>query len=464
MILNELDARIKIAEAKTAEDPSNFDSFPGAENDQKVDSELKKPDPEVKDEGPASRTETTGAEPGSDAKVQQDNKYEADEPVLAPEKKPAESADAEAKEASADVKKVASDILGIIRGSLDKKAKCDPPKANPANPAKPAKTEKKAKAQTMSLEDKILDKIASVRMSKQAAASEYDRGVSDAISLIKSAEEYNRGAADAEALIYKLAQALEETANSADAAEEGAAAGETPEEAGAADAEAAIADAAQAAQEAPAGDQGAAGAGEDLGGDVTPEEVAEAVQELVQEGQISDEEAATIAAQLEGGDAGGEGPVDEEQLAEGIAQAIESGEITEDEAQQLVQELVGAGADESLQDEVAGAGEDAGAAALPEGGAAEAPAAGSADAEAAAADEAAGAADAEAALADAQKTAEQLQKRAAAESIYGKVMQKRAEAEQIARYQRGFIQKCAEYGADPQAVAKYIQARVNGAL
>ena len=46
MILDEVNARIKLAEAKTAEDPSNFDSFPGAENDKPVADEKKKPDPE----------------------------------------------------------------------------------------------------------------------------------------------------------------------------------------------------------------------------------------------------------------------------------------------------------------------------------------------------------------------------------------------------------------------------------
>ena len=424
MILDEVNARIKLAEAKTAEDPSNFDSFPGAENDKPVSAETKKPDPEVKEEGPASRTEVTGAEPGSDAPVQQDHLYEADEPVLTPEKKPAESDDANAKEASAnpDVTKVATDILSIIKGAMAKKAAAKPAEAKKAGKpeektaeakkadkpeektaaapvSKTTKPEKKAENNMISLEQKILDKIASVRMAKQA-------GANDAAALIKAANDYNRGAQDAVALLTKLAQ---------DAGMQ------TPEEAGAADAEAGIADAAAAAGDAGAADE-----------QVTPEEVAQAVGELVQEGQISEEDAAELIGQIDGGEGGGEGDVSEDEIAEGIAQAIESGELSEDEAQQLVQELVDAGADESVADQVAADG-DAGAAAEDAGAAAEE----------------AGAADAEAALADA----------AAADEA-----QKTAEAKtQVERYQKGFIQKCAEYGVDPQRLAQYIQARTGTA-
>lgn len=430
MILDEVNARIKLAEAKTAEDPSNFDSFPGAENDKAVPAETKEPDPEVKDEGPASRTEVSGAEPGSDVPLQQDHLYEADEPVLTPEKKPAESDDANAKEAAAnpDVTKVASDILNIIKSNMAKKptvektaaAKPAAEKTAAAKAPEAKAPEKKAENKEkdmISLGDKILDKIASARMAKQA-------GANDAAELVKAASEYNRGAADATALIQKLAQALAAEEAAAQGADAGAGTGAepTPEELGAADAEAGIADAAAAA----GGEGGEAGASEE---EVTPEEVVEAVQELVQEGQISEEDAASVVSEL-GADAGaGDEKVTEDQIAEGIAQAIESGEMTEDEAQQLVQELVDAGADESVAEQVAS---DAGDTA----GAAEAEAAGEADAA-----EALGAADAENALADAQKTAAAI------------------ENDQVARYQRGFIQKCAEYNVDPQKLAQYLQAR-----
>lgn len=430
MILDEVSARIKLAEAKMAEDPSNFDSFPGAENDKDVAEECKKPDPEVKEEGPASRTEATGAEAGSDDKVNQDHLYEADEPVLTPTKKPEESADANAKEASAnpEVTKVAADILSVIKGALAKKAACndascekkteakEEPKAEDKTAEK--KEEKKAeKADTsMELGSRILDKIASIRMAKEA-------GAKDAMNLIKAAQDYNRGAADAKALIEKIAQALEESAESADDAavadnQAGADEAAAAEAAGAADAEAALADAAAA---------DAAGGVDD----VTPEEVVQAVDELVSEGQISQEDAATLIAQL-GADEGAGEDVTDEQIAEGLAQAIQNGEITEDEAQQLVSELVAAGADPEVKDEVAEAGAEA------------------AGADEAAAAEAAGAADAEAALADAQKQAE--------------AMAKQASDAQVERYQRGFIQKCAEYGADPQKVAQYLQARIAGQL
>ena len=490
MILNEVNARIKLAEAKTAEDPSNFDSFPGAENDKAVPAETKKPDPEVKDEGPASRTEASGATPGSDDKVNQDHLYEADQPVLTPEKKPADSADAnakvaEAKDANPEITKVASDILAVIKEAMTKtvekkaeegskeaacgggsctkdpkeatcakkdpkKATCgggsctkdtkeatcgegsctndpkeaacgggscakDPKEATCAkkDPKKAtcakAPTEKRAKSESISLGHKILDKIASARRE----ALEKEAGANDAVSLIKAAMEYRKGADDAKALIQKLAQALEESAASGEAAAENGAV--APEAAGAADAEAAIADA------------GAAAAAE--GADaVTPEEVAQAVSELVSEGQISDAEAATLVEQLGGGEAAPAGDISEDELAQGIVDAVQSGAISEEEAQQLAQELVGAGADETLKDDVAA--NDAAAAAMADEGAAA---------------EAAGAADAAAAVEDVKKAEASLKKEAS--------------DEQIARYQKGFIAKCAEYGVDPQAVARYIQAK-----
>ena len=485
MILNEVNARIKLAEAKTAEDPSNFDAFPGAENDKPVAAETKKPDPEVKDEGPASRTEASGAEPGSDDKVNQDHLYEADQPILTPEKKPTDSADAnakvaESKEQNPEVTKIASEIMSVIKDALTKKAqeakpaeekkaeekdaKCGKKSevcTNPAdcktsecgkksegckNPAdcktsecskksegckgsakadsivKKVKdaickkaAEKRAKDEQISLGKKILDKIAEARQAK----IEKEAGAHDALTLLKAASEYNRGANDAKALIQKLAQALEESAASGDATtEDGAVA---PEAAGAADAEAAIADAAMAADAEGSDDQ------------VTPEEVAQAVTELVNEGQISDAEAATLVEQLGGGEEAS-GEVSEEDLANGIIQGLESGAISEEEAQQLVPELVVAGADDDLKEEVS---EDANAANA---------AAADASADANAAAEAAGAADAASAIEDVKKAEAELKKQAS--------------DEQIARYQKGFIQKCAEYGVDPQAVAKYIQAKV----
>lgn len=372
MILDEVNARIKLAEAKTAEDPSNFDSFPGAEHDKPAPEAAKKPDPEAKEGLPASMADTKGAKPGSDASIFQDSLYEADEPVLTPEKKPAISTNIDAKEASAsDVEKVAADILNIIKSNVT------------SNNA-----EKRAERNNMiSLENRILEKIASYRtMSKEAA-------------------EYNRGVADAEALILKVAQAAEAEAT------------------GAADAEAAIADAAAAEEEGASVEDAP----------VTEEEVAEAVNELVEEGQISAEEAEQVLSSI-GEPEGGEEDLDEEQLAEGIAQAIENGDLTEEEAQQLVSELVEeAGADDSLAQELEAA-EAAGAEDAAE-------AAGAADAA-----EAAGAADAEAA-ADVAAGEEAAQKTASDNNV-------------IAAYQQGFIQKCAEYGADPQAVAQYIQARM----
>lgn len=389
MILDEVNARIKLAEAKTAEDPSNFDSFPGAEKEKPVPAEAKKPDPEVKEEGPASRTEVAGAEPGSDAAILNDHLYEADEPVLNPDKTPITSADAFT-DAPNEVSKTAADILNIIKNNIK---------------------EKRAENDTMSLNDNILNKIASVKAAREA-------GAADALAFIKLAQEQ--------------------------AAAEEAAANEAAEAQGAADAEAAINGAAAAAD----AEAGAA----DADAEVTPEEVVQAVSDLVEEGQISEEEGAevinNIVANVAGeADTAEDAPVDEEQIAEGIAQAIENGELTEEEAQQLVSELVDAGADEGLPEDLAAA---EGEVAPEDQGAADAEAA-IADAADAAASEEQGAADADKAVAEA----------AAAEAA-GAGGEKTAEA--ISRYQAGFLQKCAEYGVDPAATAAYLQARMTGRL
>lgn len=401
MILDEVNARIKLAEAKTAEDPSNFDSFPGAESEKPVPAEAKKPDPEVKDEGPASRTEVAGAEPGSDAKVLNDHLYEADEPVLNPNKQPVDSDDAFADTTNNEVSKTAADILNIIKNNIK---------------------EKRAENATMSLNGNILNKIASVQAARQ-------QGAADALALIKMAQEQAAAEDAAQSEAAGAAAADEALANAA------------AEEQGAADAGAAVADAAAAeeANEAPEG--------------VTPDEVVQAVSDLVEEGQISEEEGAEVINNIVSGVAGEaegaeeEAPVDEEELAQGIADAIENGDLTEEEAQQLVTELVSAGADEELPEDLA----DAQEAAPEEQGAADAEAA-IADAAEGAASEEQGAADADAAVA------------AAAQEAAANEAPEEKTAEAISRYQAGFLQKCAEYGVNPAATAAYLQARMAGRL
>ena len=402
MILDEVNARIKLAEAKTAEDPSNFDSFPGAESEKPVPAEAKKPDPEVKDEGPASRTEVDGAEPGSDAKVLNDHLYEADEPVLNPNKQPVDSDDAFADTTNNEVSKTAADILNIIKNNIK---------------------EKRAENATMSLNGNILNKIASVQAARQ-------QGAADALALIKMAQE--------QAAAEDAAQSEAAGAAAADEALADAAA----EEQGAEDADAAVADVAAADAEGAEAPEG-----------VTPDEVVQAVSDLVEEGQISEEEGAEVINNIVSGVAGeaegaeDEAPVDEEELAQGIADAIENGDLTEEEAQQLVTELVSAGADEELPEDLAEAQE----AAPEEQGAADAEAA-IADAAEGAASEEQGAADADAAVA------------AAAQEAAANEAPEEKTAEAISRYQAGFLQKCAEYGVNPAATAAYLQARMAGRL
>ena len=105
------------------------------------------------------------------------------------------------------------------------------------------------------------------------------------------------------------------------------------------------------------------------GGDdeYSEEEVLEAVQELVDSGEITEEQAMQL---LQGSDVPEQGAGDEEvtdeQLAQAISEMIESGELPEEEAQALIAEL----ADDSTPEENAELAADVGEAA-PEGAPAE---------------------------------------------------------------------------------------------
>ena len=245
----------KIAEI-AGQDP---DSMPGAENDKPVT--VPNEDPEVNDGsmGPKSSRSTEGA--GDDRKITAGDLFEAGEPVVTPEKKPLETADANAKEASA--KNYANEILELIHGTQKKASAPEKAPANeaaapekkPEAPAKeaaapekkpeaPAKTDE-AKEASLNLEltRDVLDKIACAMLAdkegvelaervlaKQAGAEKAAEVMDYLAGQEQAAREYVAGQKAAEYMLYKRAQDL-----------------------GAADADAAIAAmAAQAPEAAPA--------------------------------------------------------------------------------------------------------------------------------------------------------------------------------------------------------------------
>ena len=473
------------------------DSLPGSEHDQSVPAEAKKPDAEVQQGQPAGATTAEGAVNGGDAKPLNEGKLEVDQPLDNPEQKPMITDDAlTAKEASAHLASIVGDLLKDIgtaaKAQTQKKAGCEGEGAtHAATPAAPKKDEKKddgkgeekkASKPKIELDDDTLSKIA-------AATAVFMAGREAAGKAIKQASEKKAGAdvvANARKLIkeacVKAAQdaGLDPAAAEAAADNAMAAAGVAPEEVAAADAGAAAADA--GAAEAAAADAGADAAGAAEAGipeDVTEEELATAIVDLVTSGDLDPNTAKALVEEI-AGDEGGAAPT-EDQAAEIIAQGLESGEITPEQAQEIAAAVE------------AGAGEDAGAAADAGAEAAAAEAQGAADAEAAAqesADEAQGAATAEAAIKDAaahirnetlkkvanhivakrnekqaaakpgarviQKVASILQAKKEAYDAQAKKAEQTKQASAEDRYIAGFKKKAEEMGVDPAALAKYI--------
>lgn len=472
------------------------DSLPGSEHDQSVPAEAKKPDEEVQQGQPAGATTAEGAVNGGDAKPLNEGKLEVDQPLDNPKQKPMITDDAlTAKEASAHLASIVGDLLKDIgtatvatAAPAQKQAQCGGGEgathtATPAAPKKDEKKgdgkgeEKKASKPKIELDDDTLSKIA-------AATAVFMAGREAAGKAIKQASEKKAGAdvvANARKLIkeacVKAAQdaGLDPAAAEAAADNAMAAAGVAPEEVAAADAGAAAADA--GAAEAAAADAGAdAGAAEvGIPEDVTEEELATAIVDLVTSGDLDPNTAKALVEEI-AGDEGGAAPT-EDQAAEIIAQGLESGEITPEQAQEIAAAVE------------AGAGAEAGAAA--DAGAAEAQ--GAADAEAAAqeaADEAQGAAAAEAAIKDAaahvrnetlkkvanhivskrnekqaaakpgarviQKVASILQAKKEAYDAQAKKAEQTKQASADERYIAGFRKKAEEMGVDPVALAKYV--------
>ena len=484
----------KVANETLAADPEalvGVDSMPGSEHDQKVPQEAKKPDPEVAQGQPAGAESAAGAVNGGDAKPLNEGKLEMDEALENPVQKPLVSDDAlTAKTANEHLVSLVGDLLKDLKAPVKQASCCGGGEgathaAAPAKPAAKPKAEEKKddgktpekKAEThakIELTQDTINKIAAAQATFMLGREAAEKALQKSAS--QQAPQFSPEAARAliKESCIKVAQAEGLDPAAAEAAADNAmlTAGMPPEEA-AAEGDAAAADAAASDAAADAGAADAA-AGE-IPEDVTEEELATAIVDLVQSGELDVDTAKALVEEI-AGDEGAAGPT-EDQAAEIIAQGLESGEITPEQAQQIAAAVEGEGAGDAVDDAVADAG------------AADAEAQGAADAAAAAqdaADEAQGAADAEEAIKSAaamirqntlQKVASKIvEKRAAANApapgskimskvasiLKDKVAQKRASAsasDSEAKYIAGFKKKAEELGVDPQALAKYVCER-----
>lgn len=425
----------KKANETLAADPAaliGVDSLPGSEHDAKVPEEAKKPDPEVAQGQPPDATTTSGAVAGGDVKPLNEGKLEVDQPLTNPEKKPMIDDNAlTAKEASDRLEGLVTELLSDIGDKPTQKS---------------AAIASKADRPAITLDDDTLSKLAAAQVAfeagRRAATAELSKQAS--ADHVAAARNIIRNTCIKEAQAQGLSD--EEAAAAADNAM--ATAGMGP--------------AAGAAQAPDASALDAAAA--EIPEDVTEEELAGAIVDLVNSGELDPNTAKALVEEIAGGSEGA--PSAEDQAAEIIAQGLESGEITPEQAKAIAEAV------------------DTGDAM----GAVDAEAQGAADAEAAikdAQDEAQGAADAEAAAIKAASAIRQnaIQKVASAVAknreavarrpgagILAKtaailqakkdaldVQQKQASANtEESKYLAGFSKKAAEMGIDPAELAKYI--------
>lgn len=498
----------KIANETLAANPEalvGVDSLPGSEHDKKVPEEAKKPDEEVTQGQPSGATTASGAVNGGDAKPLNEGKLEMDQPLLNAEQKPLVTDDAlTAKTANAHLASLVGDLLKDLSASsgTKKEAQCGGGEGatHTAVPEAPKKTdekkddeedgkggEKKAGEErtTIRIDNDLLNKIAAAQAVFMAGREAAEKAIQKKAEAGKA--EVPDVAKSARAIIKAACvKAAQESGLSE--AEANAAADNAMAAAGMADASAADAGAAEAA----AAD---AGAGAQIPPDVTEDELATAIVDLVSSGELDPDTAKAIVEEI-AGEQGGATPTEDE-AAEIIANGIESGQITPEQAQQIAAAVEGDAA-----------AADAGAAAA-DAGAASAEAQGASDAAAAiqdAKDEAQGAADAEAAMKSAaehirgnalakvanaivanrnekeasakeekegkevpgskilQKVASIIKTRQEAknqESEHKDEAQKQASAEEM--YLAGFKKKAEEMGVDPAALARYICERSKAA-
>lgn len=445
----------KVANETLAADPEalvGVDSLPGSEHDAKVPEEAKKPDAEVTQGQPEGATSASGAVNGGDAKPLNEGKLELDEPLLNPEKKPLITDDAlTAKTANQHLTSLVSELLSDIQSKPKEKSAMQKNKIEID-----ADTISKLAAAQAAFNNGQKAADAAIKQA-QAAVKEDDFSPAVARKLIKeacikAAQEQGLDPAQAEA-------AAENAMAIAGAAPEVPAAGAAPE-AAAADAPAAGAD-------------DAAAAAEMIPEDVTEEELANAIVDLVSSGELDPDTAKAIVEEIAGDEASGPS---EDQAAEIIAQGIQSGEISMEQAKEIADAIDGGAGAAETADAAAGAA-DAEAAAQDAADEAQ----GAADADAAiqeAVDEAQGAADAEAAIKDAaahvrsdainkvasavvanRQKADAPQKGSKIMNKVASILQsKEASAKAQEQYIAGFKKKASELGVDPAALAQYIIA------
>lgn len=437
-LIGQFETMEKKALAKIAEDPmgnensAELTGVPGAEHDVNVPADAKKPDPEVAQGQPADAASTEGAVSGGDAKPLEEGKMTVEEPALNPEQKPMVTDEAYAKEASEKVASLVNDLLSSISAPAEKKAEAKKPAE------KPAEKSAKAKKPEIVLDDATISKLA-------AAISVYKKGheAAEKVAAAGAAADEAKGKEDALRAIHNVCVKLAQDQGLSPEEAEAAANAVTADAAGpTADA---AADAATADAAAAAAPEAASGAEAALPEDVTPEELGEAIVELVQEGQLDVDTAKAIVDELAGAGAGGE-DISDDQAAQIVAEGLESGEITPEQAEAIAAELDGGagGADEAAAE-----------------------AAGAADADAAmaeAADEAQGAADADVALKTAAAYKEKTDKIAkspflskVAEKLNTIHAEKKASASDVAsdKYAEGFRKRAEARGVNPQLLAKY---------
>jgi len=301
----------------------NPDSMPGSEHDSKTPDEAKKPNKETRDGTmvPTSGLSTEGA--GDDSEKTRGQALEADQSALEPKKKPAVTADANAKEASDGTAGLANEILSLI-GDFQKSAAA--PVVPEVKVAAAPKVEKKSEGNlNMALTSDVMAKVAAIVLSteegvrvvedilmKQAgvdAANQVFDFLASQSDLAEKQAAYEQGAADAQALID---QQIYEAGMQAGAKK--AASTELFRKLGQAAADASLegAGTVPGAEEAAGAMGGAApgaeGAGAEGGEELSIEDIAQALEALVSDGTLKPEEAEEVMQALAGGgDEGGAG-------------------------------------------------------------------------------------------------------------------------------------------------------------
>ena len=423
----------KIANETLAANPEalvGVDSLPGSEHDAKVPEDAKKPDEEVTQGQPAGATSAAGAVAGGDAKPLNEGKLEMDEPLLNPEKKPLITDDAlTAKVANDHLTSLVKDLLADINGT-QKQA---------------SKVERKSK---ITLDDDTISKLA-------AAQATFQLGREAADKAIKQASAQSAAVAQARKLVkaacVKAAQEAGLDPATAEVAANNALEASGVPEAASIEAAPEAAEAAEAAAEITP-DEAAA----QIPDDVTEEELATAIVDLVSSGELDPDTAKALVEEIASDDGAAAEGASEDEAAQIIADGLQSGEITPEQAQEIATAIESGEAAEDA-DEAAGAADAA--AAVQD---AQDEAQGAADAEAAiqdASDEAQGAADAE----EAMKTAAAMSAPKSTR-IMGKVasiLQEKVAAAKAsdASYIAGFKKKAAAMGVDPSALARYMLAK-----